>query len=59
MHGAWLGAARWGYRNLYVAAITRPAPPLTHKKSGSNTRLTPRIFLQAEILVIPAFFLGR
>lgn len=57
--GAGLGDAGWGYRNLYGAAATRPAPPLTHKKSGSNTRLTPRIFFRAEIRVIPAFFIGR
>lgn len=57
--GAGLGAAGWGYRNLYGAAATRPAPPLTHKKCSSNTRLTPRIFFRAEIPVIPAFFIGR
>lgn len=57
--GAGLGAARWGYRNLYGAAATRPAPPLTHKKCSSNTRLTPSNILQAEIRVIPAFFIGR
>ena len=57
--GAGLGAARRGYRKLYGAALTRPAPPLTHKKSGSNTRLTPSNILQAEIRVIPAFFIGR
>lgn len=54
-----LGAAGWGYRNLYGAAATRPAPPLTHKKSGSNTRLTPSNILQAEIRVVSAFFIGR
>lgn len=53
------GVGLGGYRNLYGAAITRPAPPLTHKKSGSNTRLTPSNILQAEIRVIPAFFIGR
>ena len=57
--GAGLGAAGWGYRNLYGAAATRPAPPLTHKKSGSNTRLTPSNILQAEIRVVSAFFIGR
>ena len=53
------GLPRWGYRNLYGATITRPAPPLTRKKSGSNTRLTPSNILQAEIRVISAFFIGR
>lgn len=57
--GAGLGAAGWGYRNLYGAAATRPAPPLAHKNQGSNGGLTPKIRKQAEIRVIPAFFIGR
>ena len=57
--GAGLGAARWGQSLLCGEVTERPAPPLTHKKCSSNTRLTPRIFFRAEIPVIPAFFIGR
>ena len=54
-----LGAAGWGYRNLYGAAATRPAPPLTHKNQGSNGGLTPKICKQAETHTVSAIFLSK
>ena len=53
-----MGSPPRGYRNLCGLTARRPAPPLTHKKAGSNTLLTPRIFLQSEIFVISVFFIG-